>query len=109
MPTTTILLRGGPMTEVPDPHAVPFPQGELWDELGHELACGREPEAVAREYGEDPGEVEHLSRLFWDGYSRSAWLAEAEEYGLLEELLTLVSDELYPRLLQERRSRGEHS
>jgi hypothetical protein len=106
---TTTLMREGPLTEVPDPHAVPFPRGHLWDRLGHELVYGREPGTVAREYGEDAREVERLSRLFWDGFERSVWLAEAEEYGLLEELVQLANGELYARLLDERRRRGPDS
>ena len=43
---------GRPVRELPDPHAIPFPDGPLWDRLGHELVYGREPEDVAREYGE---------------------------------------------------------
>ena len=104
---TTTLMKEGPRTEVLDPHAVPFPGGPVWDRLGHELVYGREPEEVATEYGEDAREVERLSGLFWDGYGRSMWLAEAEEYGLLAELVVLPNDELYARLLTERRRRDQ--
>lgn len=103
---TTTLMKEGPPTEIPDPHAVPYPEGPVWDRLGHELVYGREPEEVAKEYGEGAREVERLSRLFWDGFDRSVWLAEAEEYGLLDErLVMLESDELHARLEDERRRR----
>ena len=104
--TTTLLFGEGPVRELPDPHAIPFPDGPLWDRLGHELIYGREPEDVAREYGEPVQEVERLSDLFWDGYGRSRWLAEAAEYGLLDELVALRGGELYARLLKERAARG---
>ncbi len=103
---TTTLMKAGPRTDVPDPHAVPFPNGPVWDRLGHELIFGRDPEEVAGEYGEDVREVRRLSGLFWDGYGRSEWLAEAEEYGLLDELVKLPNEALYERLLAERRRRG---
>ena len=104
---TTILTKPGRRTEVADPHAVPYPSGPVWDRLGHELVYGREPETVAREYDEDPGEVERLSALFWDGYGRSVWLAEAEEHGLLDELVRLPNDELFARLEEERPTRND--
>ncbi len=104
---TTTLMKEGPRTEIPDPHAVPYPEGPVWDRLGHELVYGRGPEEVAKEYGEDVREVERLSRLFWDGFERSVWLAEAEEYGLLDErLVTLANDELHAGLEDERRRWG---
>jgi hypothetical protein len=102
---TTILLKAGPRQEVCDPHAIPFPEGPIWERLGHELVFGNEPEAVARQYGEPPEEVTRLSDLFWDGYDRARWLAEAREYGLLAQLVELDNDRLYARLLKERRRR----
>jgi hypothetical protein len=106
---TGILLKDGPRTEVRDPHAIPFPEGPIWDRLGHELVFGNEPKEVAREYAEPPEEVERLSNLFWDGYSRAMWLAEAKEYGLLEELVELDNLRLYARLLEERTRRDDPS
>lgn len=97
---TVILLKAGPRKEVCDPHAIPFPEGQIWERLGHELVFGNEPEDVAREYGEPPEEVTRLSSLFWDGYDRARWLAEAGEYGLLTELVELGNDRLYARLLE---------
>ncbi len=103
---TTTLMKEGPRAEVLDPHAVPYPEGSVWDRLGHELVYGRAPEEVAKEYGEDAREVERLSRLFWDGFDRSVLLAEAEECGLLDERLVMLdSDELHARLEDERRLR----
>jgi hypothetical protein len=95
--------------EARDPHAVPFPQGRLWDRLGFELVCGEDPERVAREYGEPVETVREINDLFWDGYSRYRWLEEAEEYGLLEEALALPNEELYARLLIERERPDRHS
>lgn len=106
---TTILMNEGPSTRVPDPHAVPYPEGPIWDRLGHELVYGREPGIVAAEYGEDDGEVECLFRLFWDGYDRSMLLTEAEEHGLLRELVSLPSDRIHARLLRERPRSGTHA
>ena len=102
---TTTLMGAGPRKDVPDPYAVPYPSGPLWDELGHELVYGRDPETVAREYGRDPAEVQQLSCLFWRGFSRSAWLAEAEGYGLLDDLKLLPNKELHARLEKERARR----
>jgi hypothetical protein len=99
---TTALMSAGPRMEVRDPHAFPYPEGTIWDRLGHELIAGNEPEDFARRYGEPLEEVERLSDLFWNGYGRACWLAEAREYGLLEELVELDNDRLYARLLKER-------
>ncbi|MBA3491096.1 MAG: hypothetical protein H0T55_03335 [Rubrobacteraceae bacterium] len=106
---TTLILGDGAQTEVRDPHAIPFPEGPLWDRLGHELVFGNDPEDVARGYAESPEEVARLSDLFWEGYGRARWLAEAREYGLLEELVELGNEELYARLLQERTRRDDPS
>lgn len=92
----------GPSTRVADPHAVPFPEGPLWDRLGHELVYGRDPVQVAYEYGESVGAVKELDDLFWDGYSRSRWLEEAEEYGILQEAIGLDNEALIARLEEER-------
>ena len=104
---TTILLKAGPRREVCDPHAIPYPAGLIWERLGHELVFGNEPEAVARHGGEPPEEVTRLSDLFWDGYDRARWLAEAREYGLLEQLVELHNDRLYARLLEKGVPRDE--
>ena len=104
---TTILMVPGPPKEVDDPGAVPYPEGPLWDRLGHELVYGREPAEVAEEYGVDPAEVSRLGEMFWESYSRAVWLAEAFEYSLLEELVGLPNRSLFERLQDERRNRAE--
>ena len=90
---------------IEDPHAFPYPEGPLWDRLGHELVYGRSPGEVAAEYGEPDEAVRALSAAFWGGYYRSCLLGEAEEYGLLEELALLPNRELRDRLVLERSSR----
>ena len=89
-----------------DPHAVPYPEGPVWDRLGHELVWGRSPGEVAAEYGEPEEAVRALSDAFWGGYYRSCLLEEAEGYGLLEELALLPNRELAGRLAFERSSRN---
>ena len=103
---TTILLKEGPRQEVSDPHALGFPEGPLWDLLGHEIVFGREPEAVAAEYDAPMPEVLRLDRLFWSGYDRACMLAEAREWGLdLNDLVRLDNDALRKRLVREEQSR----
>lgn len=90
---------------IEDPHAFPYPEGPVWDRLGHELVYGRSPGEVAAEYGEPEEAVRALSDTFWGGYYRSCLLGEAEEYGLLEELALLPNRDLRDRLVLERSSR----
>ena len=90
---------------IDDPHAFPYPEGPLWDRLGHELVYGRSPGEVAAEYGEPEEAVRALSAAFWGEYYRSCLLGEAEEYGLPEELALLPTCALRDRLVLARSSR----
>lgn len=99
---STTMMNEGRLARVPDPYAAPFPEGPIWDRLGHELVYGRDPVRVAYEYGESVEAVKELDDLFWGGYSRSCWLAEAEEYGILQEAVRLDNDALIARLEEER-------
>ncbi len=108
-PTTTNVTIGLVSMEVVDPNAVPYPTGPLWEWLGHELVYGNEPAEVAAEHGADAQELARLSDLFWRSYSRSAWLSEAQEYGLLGEALRLNNDALQARLAAERSPRNQRS
>ncbi len=77
--------------------------------MGHELVYGNEPAEVAAEHGADAQELTRLSELFWQSFSRSAWLSEANELGFLGEALRLNNDALQARLAVERSPRNQRS